>query len=98
MIKHPLLNSDSKHYDKEGKKPAIQEMESMLTVSEMIGVCKFSIYKYSYRDKGQQESDLKKIKTYQNYLKVLKTCSHNARPLKTVEEYFIDAKMEYSYG
>ena len=65
---HPLINSDSSHYDQEGK-TAIEEIEERLTVREMIGFCKGNMYKYGYRSehKGQKASDLKKIETYKAY-------------------------------
>lgn len=69
---HPLINPKSSHYDN-GKKTAIEELEEELTVQEMIGYCKGNIKKYSYRleEKGQKESDLIKIQTYEAYLRVL---------------------------
>jgi len=71
---HPLINKDSAHYDAGGK-TAIEELEEMLTLREMIGFCKGNIKKYSYRAdyKGQKDSDLRKIKTYRNYLDFLCT-------------------------
>lgn len=71
---HPLINPKSSHYDN-GKKTAIEELEEELTVQEMIGYCKGNIKKYSYRleEKGQKESDLIKIQTYEAYLRVLKS-------------------------
>ena len=70
LLKHPLLNSDSPHYD-QGYRPLIMEIEEELTVREMIGVCEFNIFKYEHRQKGQDESDLKKADTYNAYLKFL---------------------------
>ena len=69
LLKHPLLNSDSPHYDT-GYRPLIMEIEEELTVSEMIGVCEFNIFKYEHRQKGQDESDIKKADTYQCLSKV----------------------------
>ncbi|MDD2651658.1 MAG: DUF3310 domain-containing protein [Sulfurimonas sp.] len=69
---HPLINEKSVHYEK-NKKVAIQEAEKLLTVSEMIGTCKFNVFKYEFRKefKGTLEADEKKIETYKNYLKEL---------------------------
>jgi hypothetical protein len=71
---HPLINKNSAHYDAGGK-TAIEELEEMLTLREMIGFCKGNIKKYSYRadHKGQKSDDLKKIETYRNYLDFLYT-------------------------
>ena len=76
-MKHPLVNSNSHHYLINGKQ-AIQTIEEQLTVTEMIGACKFNISKYRQRleTKGQKESDLKKIETYQNYLSLLEEMLH----------------------
>lgn len=72
QIQHPLINPESSHYESESKS-AIEELEEQLSLSEMIGACKFNIFKYTYRQdkKGQKEADLKKIETYVNYLKFL---------------------------
>jgi hypothetical protein len=72
MKLHPLINKDSAHYDT-GNTSAIEELEKELTVTEMIGFCKANIFKYKYRleNKGQKESDLQKIKTYEDYLLLL---------------------------
>jgi hypothetical protein len=70
-MKHPLLNEDSKHYD--GDKPAIQELEENLTLSEAIGFAKGNAFKYDYRkdSKGSKDSDIKKQRTFINYLQFL---------------------------
>ena len=47
-MKHPLLNPESKnHYD--SKKASIYEYEKIETVSGMIAVCTFEIFKYKAR-------------------------------------------------
>lgn len=53
MKLHPLINKEASHYDT-GKISAIEELEKVLTVTEMIGFCKANIFKYQYRldDKG----------------------------------------------
>ena len=74
-MKHPLINQQvGKHYG-DYKSNDIFEIEKELTVAEMIGACKFNILKYASRQdkKGQKESDLKKIKTYQDYLELLQS-------------------------
>ena len=97
-MRHPLINPRQKHYSQDGKS-AIKELEQLLTVDQMIGFCKASIFKYEFRKdlKGQKDSDLVKIETYKNYLKVLETCSYSARSVKLVNEYFLDAKLEFEY-
>jgi len=73
--KHPLLNSDSRHYDNDGDMPDIYYMEKDFPVLGMIYWCKGNIYKYKARQdkKGQKEGDLKKIRTYENYINLLET-------------------------
>ena len=71
---HPLINPASAgHYSKAGKRTALEEAEGMLTVDQMIGACRFSMIKYAYRKnlKGQRESDIEKMTTYENYLAFL---------------------------
>ena len=70
---HPLLNKFSLHYSEKGKKSAIQEFEEEHDIFELIAWAKLTIKKYKYRKdkKGQKESDLEKIETYQNYLNLL---------------------------
>ncbi len=72
MILHPLINENSNHYLIDGKQ-SIQSIEEVLSVNEMIGACTFNIMKYKRRleTKGQKESDLKKIQTYQDYKDLL---------------------------
>lgn len=73
MKLHPLINPDSSHYDDPNGLTAIEMLEEVLTVQEMIGYCKGNIFKYEYRKhkKGQTASDIQKIKTYVKYLDVL---------------------------
>ena len=74
-MKHPLLNPKSKHYQKAGCKPAIQELEERLNIYECIGYAKGNINKYSYRidQKGQEKTDAEKIETYEKYQLLLET-------------------------
>ena len=95
---HPLLNKESTHYVSNSTKlTAIELIESQLTIVEIIGWCKANINKYKYRKdlKGQKRSDLKKIKTYENYLELL--LSFNDVSEKTVSEVFKDFEMQFKY-
>jgi hypothetical protein len=69
-MKHPLLNKDSKHYHADGEKPAIQELEEILTIEEAIGFATGNAFKYNYRMKqrGYTDSDKKKRDTFVKYL------------------------------
>ena len=69
-MKHPLLNTDSPHYEASGTQ-AIYELEKELTIPEMIGYCKGNIFKYKWRGGAKGDDYLKKIETYQNYLDFL---------------------------
>ncbi len=74
MKKHPLINKkQSPHYDTKDK-PAIQQLEEEMSVIEMQGFVYGNIFKYKYRQdhKGQKDSDLEKIETYENYYNVIK--------------------------
>ena len=97
---HPLINPSQLHYDADGKQPAIQILEKTMTVAEMIGACKFSMFKYRYRQnlKGQKASDLIKIETYENYLKVLENCIVTDRIHQTVERYFQKTNQKFRYS
>ena len=98
MKLHPLINKASSHYDN-GKKSAIEELEKKLTVTEMIGFCKGNIFKYRYRleDKGQKESDLKKIQTYENYLKLLESLDDAGYFLDTVAMALEKSMIRFRY-
>jgi hypothetical protein len=48
-MKHPLLNQSSKaHYDAD-KRASIYDYEQKATVSDMLAVCEFEIFKYTSR-------------------------------------------------
>ena len=98
MKMHPLINKDSKHYDTD-KKIAIQELEKEISVIEMIGFCKANIFKYNFRqdDKGQKDSDLKKIGTYEKYLELLDNFYMHGHIINTVEDAMLDMKIAYKY-
>lgn len=65
---HPLINPASPHYDREDGKVGIEEAEKKINIQEMIGACKFNIFKYDFREKGCDEEDEIKRRTYQRYL------------------------------
>jgi hypothetical protein len=69
IVKHPLINRNSSHYDAGGK-PAISILEREMSIQELIAWCKGNIRKYQLRRnyKGQYESDLKKEETYREYM------------------------------
>jgi hypothetical protein len=98
MKLHPLINKESAHYDTE-KTSAIEEMEKLLTVTEMIGFCKGNIFKYQYRaeHKGQRESDIKKIETYENYLNLLEELSDSGYYDDEVSLALGKAMLEFRY-
>ena len=77
---HPLLNTDSRHYDKPGEKPAILKLETQATLIEQIGWAKGNIFKYKAR-LGRKDSttiakDERKIETFENYLYILEDCKY----------------------
>lgn len=95
---HPLINAASTHYDTD-KRSAIEELEEELTVAEMIGACKFNIFKYEFRQdaKGQKEADIKKIETYKNYLRLLEYLDLISSDLFTVAEAMKADGLKYRY-
>jgi len=98
MKLHPLINKESSHYDT-GKTSAIEELEKVLTVTEMIGFCKANIFKYQYRldEKGQKESDLQKIKTYEDYLTLLLRLDDAGYFLDTVAIALNKSMLQFRY-
>ena len=98
MKLHPLINKEASHYDT-GKTSAIEELEKVLTVTEMIGFCKANIFKYQYRldEKGQKQSDLAKIKTYENYLALLESLSDMEYYDDEVSLALAKAMMQFRY-
>lgn len=68
---HPLIDHSAKHYINKDGKATIYMIEKELTPIEMIGACKFNIFKYNSRDKGQDESDEKKSRNNKRYLDFL---------------------------
>ena len=98
MKLHPLINKESSHYDT-NETTVIEELEQRLTVIELIGFCKANILKYTYRleTKGQKESDMKKIKTYTNYLKLLETLRDDGHILNTVALALAEQNISFRY-
>ena len=94
---HPLINPNSKHYDGE-QKSAIEILEEQLTVNEMIGACKFNIFKYGYRKdaKGQKASDIEKIHTYIMYQELLESLSARYQDV-IVSDAFEYSGLEFRY-
>ena len=70
---HPLKNPESSHYDLWSGLEAIEVLEAVMTKEELIGWCKGNILKYRLRvgRKDEPLKELKKIETYENYLKYL---------------------------
>ena len=65
---HPLLTEgQNKQYTKDRDTNLIQDLEGRYKVNEMLAFCRVNIDKYSFRKKGQTESDLHKISKYQDY-------------------------------
>ena len=94
---HPLVNKNSKHYDN-GEKTAIERIEEKNTVCQMIGACTYNILKYSYRQdaKGQKVEDIEKIKTFQEYKKLLESIDEKFKD-KIVSDVFEYVGLEFRY-
>ncbi len=65
---HPLLNEDSLHYSLFGDE-SIEQFEKMFTKDELMAWSKLNYYKYMFRlgRKDTVESEIKKMKTYEDY-------------------------------
>lgn len=74
---HPLINSDSPHYEMIGGLQSIELMEKMFTRDELMAWAKITAMKYRMRigDKDHPEKEVKKIKTYEDYYRYLETQS-----------------------
>lgn len=70
---HPLINSDSRHYQMVDGVESISLMESMFTIEEMMIWAKITSYKYRFRlgKKDDDLKDIKKMKTYEDYYRWL---------------------------
>ena len=72
MTHHPLLLQDSsKHYDTKGQNN-IYEFEEDVNIAEAFGAIKYNLIKYKNRQKGQNELDDKKIKTFEAWRELLR--------------------------
>jgi len=74
---HPLITPGAnQHYNTrlDGRN-TILDLEMELTVSEAIGACKWNIYKYDTRAKGQDDADAQKADKYTEYLAELELLS-----------------------
>ena len=71
--KHPLINSDSTHYQMVDGIESIVLMESIFSVSELMAWAKITSYKYRFRlgKKDDNSKDIKKMQTYEAYYKAL---------------------------
>ena len=72
---HPLINPNSPHYDT-GSKPSIQKFEEKHSVQKLMNWAEISIDKYrdeGRASKGQQEQDIIKAKTYEDYFNMLRS-------------------------
>lgn len=67
MVNHPS------HYNAEGRKECIVEMEELFGKEAVITFCKLNAYKYKYRAslKGNAVEDIKKARWYEDYAKKL---------------------------
>jgi len=98
---HPLLLQDSsKHYATKGQNN-ICEFEQDSTIGEAFGAIRYNLIKYKNREKGQNELDDKKIKTFEAWRELLKDLlemgyqrDRNLRNVMEIE--FPD--MKYSLG
>lgn len=67
-MEHNAVNHPS-HYNVEGKKECIVEMEELYGKAAVITFCKLNAYKYRYRAgfKNDAEEDIKKAEWYEHY-------------------------------
>jgi len=73
-IKHPLVNSKSKHYTHPEGVESIEYLEKMFTKEEMMVWTKITAMKYRMRigKKDSIEEEMEKINGYENYYSYLK--------------------------
>lgn len=74
-LNHPLKNPESKHYELWLGFESIEVLEATLSIDELIGWCKGNILKYRLRigHKDDPLKEIKKIRTFENYLAYLFT-------------------------
>ena len=80
-VNHP------QHYQKEGRKECIVEMEEQFGALALYYFCRLNAYKYEYRAgmKGDAEEDLKKAQWYNDYAEsLINPIIENDVHLKTV--------------
>ena len=72
---HPLINKiDSPHYDTVQKEPTIKRFERQYTVRKLMDWAEITAAKYAdpaRANKGEEESDKRKHKTYIDYFNTL---------------------------
>ena len=94
MKYHPLLLKESqKHYDIKGNTSNIIEFECDNTIGGALGVCSYHIIKYTNRQKGQDELDAKKVKTFEDWRELLIDLIHAGYDYRTSLRY--DMQKEY---
>ena len=73
-MKHPLLNEDSKHYSMFDGIEAIERMEQMFSIDDLMSWAKLTAMKYRLRigKKDECSKEVAKIKTYEEYYVYLK--------------------------
>ena len=91
---HPLIGDNPQYIN--GDKNNIYDMEKALSVSDMIGFCKGSIYKYSNRSKGEDEQDEEKKRKYHAYLYELEKIPNRFRSL-SVRRAFKKTNVNFNY-
>ncbi len=77
---HPLLNKDSSHYSMVDGVEAIERMEQMYSIEELMIWAKMTAMKYRLRigKKDDVSKEAKKIKTYEDYYEYLKSKKHES--------------------
>ena len=80
-MKHPLLNPESTHYSITGNE-AIELMESMYSIEELMSWAKITAMKYRLRigKKDDPSKELIKIKGYEDYYDYLVIKLNELRP------------------
>lgn len=66
---HPLINPDSTHYQMFDGDEAIEKLEKLMTIDELMGYAKGNVLKYRMRigNKDRAEKDAVKIRDYEDY-------------------------------
>jgi len=76
---HPLKNPDSKHYQMIDGKEAIERLEQMYSIEELMAWAKISAMKYRLRiaNKDAVEKEAVKIKGFEAYYAYLQNMHNN---------------------